>query len=98
MLQDHELTLPAGKTSFFKINLFCANKHCVYGRKADRYTFGNVTSDAKLLELASLAKKVKLEFGHTDEAYAFGQAIWDITDGDGVTPEHRTLINGLPTI
>lgn len=98
MLQDHELTLPAGTTTFFKINLFCANKHCVYGRKTDRYTFGNVTSDAKLLELVGLAKKVKLEFGHTNEAYAFGQAIWDITDGDGVTPEHRTAINGLPTI
>jgi hypothetical protein len=98
MLQDHELTLPAGQTSFFKINLFCANKHCVYGRRTDRYTFGNVTNDPKLRELVDLAKKVRLEFGHTDEAYAFGQAIWDITDGDGVTAEHRALIAGLPTI
>ena len=98
MLQDHELTLPAGQTSFFKINLFCANKHCVYGRRTDRYSFGNVTNDPKLLELVDLAKKVRLEFGHTNEAYAFGQAIWDITDGDGVTAEHRALIAGLPTI
>jgi hypothetical protein len=96
MLQDHDLLLPAGLTTFFKINLFCANKHCVYGRKSDRYTFGNVTSDPKLLELVTLARKVTLEFGHTDEAYAFGQAIWDITDGDGVTAEHRALIDRLP--
>ena len=99
MLQDHDLTVPAGKTSFFKINLFCANKHCAFGRKTDRYRFGNVTNDAKLLELVGLARKVRLEYGHTDEAYAFGQAIWDITDGDGtVTAEHRALIAGLPTI
>ena len=98
MLQDHELTLPAGQTSFFKINLFCANKHCVYGRRTDRYRFGNVTSDPKLRELVDLAKKVSLQFGDTDEADAFGQAIWDITDGDGVTAEHRALIAKLPPL
>ena len=98
MLQDHALKVPAGQTAFFKINLFCANEHCKFGRTTDRYTFGNVTNDAKLLELVGLAKKVRLEYGHTDEAYAFGQAIWDITDGDGVTAEHRALIAGLPTI
>ncbi len=98
MLQDHALKVPAGQTAFFKINLFCANKHCKFGRTTDRYTFGNVTNDAKLLELVALAKNVRLEYGHTDEAYAFGQAIWDITDGDGITAEHRALIAGLPTI
>ncbi len=95
-LQDHQLVLPAGKTTFFKINLFCVNKHCSWGRKADRYVFGNVTSDPGLLELVARAKTHKLEFGHDDEAYAFGQAIWDITDGDGVTPEHRKLLDRLP--
>jgi hypothetical protein len=98
ILQDHVLTVAANTTTYFKFNLFTANKTCSVGRATDRYAFGNVTSDAKLGELIALASHVALTYGHTDEAGAFVQAVWDITDGDGVTADHRAAIDRLPKI
>lgn len=87
VLQSHDLVVPAGKLAYFYFRPFCINEHCVYGRKQDRYTFGNVVSDPRLRELIALASKKKLDGGVG--SYVFARAIWDITDGDGITAEHR---------
>lgn len=103
MLHDHVITVPAKDTLYVRINLFCANKHCYFGRATDRYTFGNVTNDPKLLELIALAAKVNLgdavdgdNDSRSDAAYAFGQGVWEITEGGTLSDETRALIADLP--
>jgi hypothetical protein len=90
VLQSHVLEVPAGKVAYFYFRPFCLNEHCIYGRKEDRYTFGNVVSDPRLLEIIALASKKKLD-GSTGSA-VFAQLIWDVTDGDGITAEHRAQL------
>ncbi|MBX3190329.1 MAG: hypothetical protein KF819_25240 [Labilithrix sp.] len=90
ILQDHDLTIPAGATKYFRFDLFCANKNCIFGSKASRFTFGNVTNDPLLRELVDLAKnKVLRRSTGSKTAYVFGQAIWDVTEGLGLSAERK---------
>ena len=91
ILQKHDLVATAGKTTYFYFRLFCINEHCIYGRKQDRYTFGNVSNDPRIAELISLAANKKLVNG-SDISAALFNAVWDITDGDGLTDAHRTAV------
>jgi len=95
ILQSHDLQVPAGQVAYFYFRPFCINEHCIYGRKEDRYTFGNVASDPKIAELIALAKTKSLK-PDSDALVAFGPSVWDITDGDGLTAEHRAQIAMLP--
>jgi hypothetical protein len=94
ILQDHELVIPAQSSVVFQLRLFCLNEHCVYGTKADRFTFGNVTSHPGLLEIIGIARNKKIEQGVS--AYVFGQLVWDVTDHEGITDEHRALLASVP--
>ncbi len=87
ILQSHDLKVPAGEVAYFYFRPFCLNEHCIYGRKEDRYTFGNVTSDPKLKEIIALAATKELD--GTVGSAVFARVIWDVTDGDGITAEHR---------
>lgn len=91
ILQSHDLEVKAGETAYFSFRLFCINEHCIYGRKEDRYTFGNVSTDPDILELIALAKPKKLKLG-SDISAALVYGVWDVTDGDGLTAAHRTAI------
>ena len=91
ILQSHDLKVAAGATEYFSFRLFCLNMHCEFGGKADRFTFGNVSNDSKMAELISLAASKKLKVG-SDISGALVLAVWDITDGDGLTQEHRSQV------
>jgi hypothetical protein len=84
ILQSHGLTVAAGETAYFSFRLFCPNEHCIYGRKEDRFSFGNVSSHTKVAELIDLAKSKKLKVG-SDISAALLYGVRDITDGDGLT-------------
>ena len=91
ILQSHDVTVAAGETTYLYFRLFCINQHCVFGRKEDRYTFGNVSNDTKIAELITLARPKKLKAG-SDISAALVYGVWDVTDGDGLTQEHRAAI------
>jgi hypothetical protein len=95
VLQSHDLTVPAGGVAYFYFRPFSLNANCGYSVKTDRYTFGNVVSDAKLVELIGLAKKKSLATS-SDAHEVLQPSVWDITDGDGLTTEHRNQIAALP--
>jgi hypothetical protein len=90
ILQSHDLKVPAGAVAYFYFRPFCLNEHCLFGRKEDRYTFGNVVSDPRLLEIIGLARTKKLDGGVG--SFVFAQVIWDVTGGDGITAEHRAQL------
>lgn len=94
VLQDHDLVVPAQSTVVFHFRFFCLNEHCVFGSKADRFTFGNVTNHTGLLEIIGIARKKRIEQGVG--AFVFGQLVWDVTDHDGITDEHRALLSDVP--
>jgi hypothetical protein len=94
VLQDHDIVVPARSSVMFRFQLFCLNRYCVYGSKADRFTFGKVTTHPGLLEIIDIARQKRLEPGVS--AYVFGQLVWDVTDGEGITDEHRALLSDVP--
>jgi hypothetical protein len=89
LIHSHAVTVPAG-LSYFAFRPASLNQACSPGGTTDTYAFGNVTSDPKLLEVLGLAKTKKIngDIG----AEVVGRMIWDITDGSGVTDEHRTQL------
>ncbi len=97
ILHSHELTVPANGVKSFFARPFSTNKNCGYYHQDDRYTFGNVVSDAKVAELISLAKTKSLE--SDSRAFEILQpSVWDITDGSGLTAEHRSQIMTIPDV
>lgn len=91
ILHSHDLKVPAGEVAYFYFKPFCLNEHCIYGRKEDRYTFGNVVSDAGLREIIALADKKKID-GDIG-AYVLGQMIWAVTGGKSITDEQRKQLS-----
>jgi hypothetical protein len=86
LVHQHDVTVPAGLT-YFAFRPASLNQACQPGAATDHYTFGNVTNDAKLVEILTLAKTKKVD-GDVG-AQAVQRMIWDVTDGSGVTDEHR---------
>lgn len=95
VLQDHELTIPAQSSAVFHFRFFCLNEHCKFGDKADRFTFGNVTTHPQLLEIIALARTKELDKSGGVSAYVFNLLIWDVTDHNGITPEHRAMLSDV---
>jgi hypothetical protein len=91
ILQNHDLMLPAGMTTVFFFRLFCLDMNCDFAKATDRFTFGNVTNDPGILELIGLAKDKTLA-AESDISGALVYGVWDITDGSGLTPDHRAAI------
>lgn len=90
ILHDHVLEVPAGKVAHFYFRPFSLNRACEAGGMNDRYTIGNVASDPRIREVVMLAATKVID--GDEGAYALGQMLWDITDGNGITEEHRTLL------
>jgi len=96
MLQEHKITVRAGEVTYFRIDLFCLNEHCAYGKKQDRFTFGNVSNDAGILELIGLVRGRKLTRDATNTAAALTRAVWDITGGRGLSEERKRQLAEIP--
>ena len=90
ILHDHTSKVPANGSVSLYFRPFSLNRACTAGGKEDRFTVGNVTNDTRLREVISLAATKRI---NGDEgAYVLGQMIWDITDENGITDEHRTML------
>lgn len=90
LLHDHAGKVPANGVAHLYFRPFSLNRACTAGGKEDRFTIGNVASDPRLREVIALAATKVI---NGDEgAYVLGQMLWDITNGDGITDEHRTQL------
>jgi hypothetical protein len=96
LVHSHTVTATAGVVTYFAFRPASLNQACNPGSATDTYAFGNVTNDAKLLEVLGLAKTKKID-GDIG-AQVVGRMIWDITDGSGVTDEHRTQLAAAPDL
>jgi hypothetical protein len=97
ILQSHELKVPANGVKSFFGRPFSTNKNCGYYHRDDRYTFGNVVSDAKVAELVALAKTKSLA-GNSQAHEVLQPSLRDITDGSGLTAEDRGQIMMVPDV
>jgi hypothetical protein len=95
VLQSHDLTVGPNAVAYFYFRPFSLNQNCGYSVMTDRYTFGNVVSDTKLVELIGLAKTKSLATS-SDAHEVLQPSVWDVTDSDGLTAEHRSAIAMLP--
>lgn len=96
IIHSHDVTVPASTVKYFYFRLASLNQACDATGTADVYTMGNVTSDAKLVEILGLAKTKKID-GDVG-AEVVGRMIWDVTDGNGITDEHRSQLAAAPDL
>ena len=94
IIHSHDLTVPANALKYFYFRPASLNQACDATGTKDAYTLGNVTTDPKLVEILTLAKNKKVD-GDVG-AEVVGRMIWDVTDGNGVTDEHRTQLMMAP--
>ena len=95
-IHSHDVTVPASTVKYFYFRLASLNQACDATGTQDVYTFGNVTNDAKLVEILGLAKTKKID-GDVG-AEVVGRMIWDVTDGNGITDEHRSQLAAAPDL
>jgi hypothetical protein len=94
VLQTTTIVVPPGSLTYYvPVYLYCLNlgRHPTAGGQ-DTYQPGPVTDDAAVLELLSLlqGKDVPLAF-----EFPLQEALWDITDGNGLTQDDRNAIAAL---
>lgn len=94
VLQTTTIVVPPGSLTYYvPVYLYCLNlgRHPTAGGQ-DTYQSGPVTDDAAVLELLSLlqSKDVPPSF-----EFPLQEALWDITDGNGLTQDDRDAIAAL---
>jgi hypothetical protein len=95
VLQRTEIVVPPGTVTYYvPVYLFCLNlgRHPTSGAQ-DTYHSGTVTDDADVLELLSLLRDKHLPLVESDGAVQ--NALWDITDRNGLTQDDRNAIAAL---
>ncbi len=96
LIHSHDVTVPAGKVSYYYFRPASLNQACDPTSTTDSYAFGNVTTDPKLVEVLTLAKNKKVDGDLGAEIV--GRMIWDITDGSGITDERRMQLAAAPDL
>ncbi|MBS2019162.1 MAG: hypothetical protein JST00_40215 [Deltaproteobacteria bacterium] len=92
LLQEHDLEIPAGEKKPFRFALYSINEDCSHGKKTTVFSFGNVTNDAGIAELVTLARGRTMTYKATATASVFAAAVWDITSSRGLGAERRKQI------
>ncbi|WP_027481265.1 hypothetical protein [Deinococcus pimensis] len=92
MIQTHTITLPPHVVTVVYVELWCVNHHRHASDEDARYRFGPVNTNAAMKELLDLLADRDL----TSDLSAVQDAVWDITDEDGLTDEVRAALRALP--
>lgn len=77
-----------------QLNLRCLNENRSPSFPGMRYSVAGVTSDPDLLALATLLATKDLSSDHAEEIAT--EAIWEITERQGLTPETLREVEALP--
>ena len=92
-VQPMTVPVPVGRDTTVVLELYCVNLSRHATAPGDEYTLGVVSDNTGLQEIASiLANKVIDE----SSVWDVQDAIWEVSDGDGLTAETRTNLQSLP--
>lgn len=104
LLQATKIILKAKKVTNCSILTYCTNagKHAASDNMY--YTFGPVTNSTLIQELVTLVKNKKINVSdypagssdYSDVTSTLQGAVWDITDGRGLSDGHRSEIQQIP--
>ncbi|SEL03668.1 hypothetical protein SAMN05444354_103369 [Stigmatella aurantiaca] len=93
LVQVETFEVPPGDQPFFvNLGLQCLNAGRDPGFIGDTYKKGPVTQDEELREFLDILKNKKLTL---DNAHIVQDALWNVTDGDGLTARDREDIGKL---
>lgn len=92
-VQPVSVPVPVGRDTTVVLELYCVNLSRHATAPGDEYTLGVISDNAGLQEIATiLANKVIDE----SSVWDVQDAIWEVSDGDGLTAETRTNLQSLP--
>jgi hypothetical protein len=95
IVQTVTIDVPAGRQAFYvPLYLYCLNKSRDPTEGAQNtYTMGPVTQDASVQELTGILQNKALPL--VDPNNTVQNAMWNITDGSGMTAEDRAALSKL---
>lgn len=86
--------VPANTTTHWILRMYCANKTRSPAGEDAEFDLGPVASDPVLDHLFRLLEPKEIP---EDMVELVQQAVWEITDGNGLTPETTSKLSALPT-
>lgn len=104
VLQETKILLKAKAVTRVSLGAFCVNAHKSGSSRDKKYNFGKITDSKLIRELIALlaGKKINMEdygqdySGYYDATDVAQEAIWAITDFEGLTAEIKSQIAALP--
>ncbi len=86
--------IPAGETVYYSLGAYCLNSGRTPALAGDVFELGPVTENAELNELMELLENKRID--NVEAGGMIQAALWDITDGNGLTDFYRQAIAKLP--
>jgi hypothetical protein len=87
------IVVPAGHDTLITIGAFCCNEGRDPPDDADTFAVGPITDIAELQEIISITRFKRL---NATNVLMVQNAIWSVTDGDGLTQVMIDSLNRLP--
>ncbi len=88
------IRIAPGSDTTIVYSLFCVNQHRLPSGEEDEFTFGPVSDNAGLGEIITLVKDKDVTT--SDAADVIQWAIWEVSDGGGLTADTRDQLTALP--
>ncbi|MGB6092477.1 MAG: thioester domain-containing protein [Moheibacter sp.] len=102
LVQETKISLAEGQTCKTFIPTYCINQEKHGSTQNSSYSFGPITNASPMQELIQLVKNKRINYedfvheeDYYDGVYVLQNAIWSITDRDGLTQENRNEIQSL---
>lgn len=90
IVQEVRIEIAARAEGRFLLEAYCANKSRQPADSSTEYTFGPVLSDPALRDLFALVAGREISI---EAAKIVQDAVWEITDGDGLSPPTRSTLD-----
>jgi hypothetical protein len=94
LLQPESITVPAGQTLTVPLFLYSINLSRNVSAPEDTFSLGPITQDTALREVLQLVANKDLS--EPLDAASVQNAVWHVTDGDGLTANDRSTISAIP--
>lgn len=94
VIQVETIEIPADQTVYYSLGAYCLNSERNPAFVTDVFEFGPVTQNAKLKELMTMVANKRLD--NIETRGVLQAALWNITDGDGLTDFDRQYISSIP--
>jgi len=92
-VQSVAVPVRAGSDTTIVLELYCVNLTRHATSPGDEYTLGVVSDHSGLRDLLTIIANKQID---ESSVWDVQDAIWEISDGDGLTPEARAAMEALP--